>query len=125
MAKIAASPRHNALLFTQTHAHFAKYGELTSGRRHREAASRDLKVTIINKTTSRDPTIMVLFRQLVLACLKFNIFFSAQHVPGVHNTSADALSRLQVSKFKELAPAGVQALPTVIHSHLMPRNWSI
>ena len=29
---------------------------------------------------------MVLVRQLVLACLKFNIFFRAQHVPGVHNT---------------------------------------
>ena len=74
-------------------------------------------VDIINKTTSRDPTIMVLARQLVLACLKFNILFRAQHVPGVHNTLADALSRLQVSKFKELAPAGVQALPTVIPSH--------
>ena len=82
-------------------------------------------VDIINKTTSRDPTIMVLVRQLVLACLKFNIFFRAQHVPAVHNTLADALSRLQVSKFKELAPAGVQALPTVIPSHLMPRSWSI
>ena len=82
-------------------------------------------VDIINKTTSRDPTIMVLVRQLVLACLKFNIFSRAQHVPGVHNTLADALSRLQVSKFKELAPAGVQALPIVIPSHLMPRSWSI
>ena len=82
-------------------------------------------VDIINKTTSRDPTIMILVRQLVLSCLKFNIFFRAEHVPGVQNTLADAFSRLQVSKFKELAPAGVQALPTVIPSHLMPRSWSI
>ena len=80
---------------------------------------------IINKTTFRDPTIMVLVRQLVLACLKFNIFFRAQHVPGVHNTLADALSRLQISKFKEQAPAGVQASPTIIPGHLMPRSWSI
>ena len=34
-------------------------------------------VDIINKTTSRNHTIMVLVRQLVLACLKFNIFFRA------------------------------------------------
>ena len=92
---------------------------------HRNRILIEIEVDIINKTTSRDPTITVLVRQLVLVCLKFNIFFRAQHVPGVHNTLADSLSRLQVSKFKELAPAGVQALPTVIPSHLMPRNWSI
>ena len=53
-------------------------------------------VDIINKTTSRDPTIMVLVRKLVLACLKFNIFFRAQHVAGVHNTLADALTGFKI-----------------------------
>ena len=48
---------------------------------------------------SADP-FLVLVRQLVLTCLKFNLFFRAQHAPGVHNPLADALSHLQVSKFK-------------------------
>ena len=46
-------------------------------------------VDVINKTTSRDPVIMGLVRQLVLACLKFNILFRAAHVPGLENHLAD------------------------------------
>ena len=53
-------------------------------------------VDIINRTTSRDPTIMVLVRQLVLACLKFNIIFRAQHVPGAHNTLAVSLTGFEI-----------------------------
>ncbi len=56
-------------------------------------------VKIINRTTSQNPTVMIFVRQLVLACLKLNILFRAKHVPGAKNTLADALSRLQVSKF--------------------------
>lgn len=37
-------------------------------------------VDIINKLTSRDTTIMVLVRKLVLTCLQYNILFRAQHV---------------------------------------------
>ncbi len=82
-------------------------------------------VEIINKTTSRDPTVMIFVRQLVLAWLKFNILFRAKHVPGAKNTLADALSRLQVSKFRELAPAGVQIYSSVIPAQLLPHNWQI
>ena len=42
-------------------------------------------VDIINKATSRDATVMVFLRRLVLACLNFNILFRARHVPGVLN----------------------------------------
>lgn len=65
-------------------------------------------VGIINKTTSRDPTVRIFFHQLVLACLTFNILFRFRHVPGVKSNLANALSRLQVLKVQELAPAGVQ-----------------
>ena len=54
-------------------------------------------VDIINKATSRDATVMVFVRRLVLACLNFNILFRARHVLGVKNVLADSLSRLQVS----------------------------
>ena len=62
-------------------------------------------VEIINKATSRDPIVMTFVRRLVLACLQFNILFQARHVPGVKNSLADSLSRFQVSRFKQLAPA--------------------
>ena len=39
-------------------------------------------VDIINKTTSRNQGNMKLVRQLVLACLRYNILFHARHVPG-------------------------------------------
>ena len=82
-------------------------------------------VDIINKATSRDVTVMIFVRRLVLACLKFNILFRARHVPGVKNVLADALSRLQVSKFKQLAQVGVQLSPTVIPAQLLPYNWPL
>ena len=61
-------------------------------------------VPIINKQTSRDPTITALLRPLVLACLRCNINFIAQHIPGRFNTLADKLSRSQVQAFHTLAP---------------------
>lgn len=82
-------------------------------------------VDIINKATSRDPTVMIFVRRLVLACLKFNILFRSRHIPGINNVLADPLSRLQVSKFKQLAPVGVHMSPTVIPDHLLPQNWPL
>ena len=82
-------------------------------------------VDIINKATSRDPIVMTFVRRLVLACLRFNILFRAQHVPGVKNGLADSLSRLQVSRFRRLAPVGIQTTPTLVPIHLLPRNWQL
>ena len=53
-------------------------------------------VDIINKQTSRHKTVMILIRDLVLSCLRYNILFRAKHVPGLHNTRADYISRFQV-----------------------------
>jgi hypothetical protein len=61
-------------------------------------------VDIINKTSSKDRDIMCLVRRLVLTCLRHNIMFSARHIPGSLNILPDLLSRLQVDKFKSLAP---------------------
>jgi len=61
-------------------------------------------VAVINKATSKHQQIMALVRPLVLACLQHNILFKARHIPGVLNVLADSLSRLQVQRFKELAP---------------------
>ena len=82
-------------------------------------------VDIINKATSRDPTVMIFVRRLVLVCLQFNILFRARHVPGVKNVLADSLSWLQVMKFKQLAPVGTHSSPAVIPNHLLPHNWQL
>jgi len=61
-------------------------------------------VYIINKQTSKDPTIMILVRRLVLPILKFNILFKVSHIAGIKNIAADQLSRLQIQQFKRECP---------------------
>ncbi|KAM9326863.1 LOW QUALITY PROTEIN: uncharacterized protein PAF06_003101 [Gastrophryne carolinensis] len=60
-------------------------------------------VSAINAQTASSPVVKLL-RQLVLSCLQYNILFRAVHVPGVANGIADALSRFQMDRFRELAP---------------------
>ena len=61
-------------------------------------------VHVINKTTSKDPNLMILMRRLMLLSLQHNIHFVAKHVPGVNNSAADMLSRLQVKEFRARFP---------------------
>lgn len=61
-------------------------------------------VFILNKQTSKERQLMFLVRKLVLLSLKHNILFIARHIPGKFNILSDALSRLQVHKFKILFP---------------------
>ena len=68
-------------------------------------------VHVINKQSCTDKLLMVIVRQMVLLCLKFNIMFKAKHIPGLKNTLADALSRLQVQKFQQLAPESMDRSP--------------
>jgi hypothetical protein len=58
-----------------------------------------------------------------LLALKFNILFSAKHLPGKVNNYSDALSRLQVSKFQILMPQAdlkiVNSNQTLLYSFLV------
>ena len=76
-------------------------------------------VPIINNQTSRDPNIMALLRPLVLTCLRFNINFTARHIPGRYNILADKLSRSQVEEFRVLAP-WAHTRPTEVPYHASP-----
>ena len=80
-------------------------------------------VHVINKQSCRDKDLMLFVRRLVLVCLANNICFKAKHIPGVHNTLADALSRLKLQTFKQLAPAYMNLLPTEIPPQLQPLSW--
>lgn len=61
-------------------------------------------VEIINSMSSKSDHVMVILRHITVFCLKNNILIKAEHVPGARNTLCDALSRLQVDKFRVLAP---------------------
>ena len=82
-------------------------------------------VHVINKSTCRDTTLMVFVRKLVLVCLRHNILFKAKHISGFTNTLADALSRLQIERFRKLAPAYMDPMPTAIPSQLLPASWHL
>ena len=62
---------------------------------------------------------MKLVRQLVLACLKYNILFRSRHIPGYQNVIADHLSRLQIDKARQMAP-WLDVAPARIPESLRP-----
>ena len=55
-------------------------------------------VDIINKQTSKHKIVMILIRDMVLTTLKFNIFFTARHLPEKLNERADLISRFQIER---------------------------
>lgn len=61
-------------------------------------------VHCISRQSSSSPPVLALLRHLVLRCLQHNIWFRARHVPGVSNSTADALSRFRWQEFRELLP---------------------
>lgn len=81
-------------------------------------------VEIINRQTSKDRSVMALLRHFVLCTLKYNILFRAKHIAGRVNRESDALSRLQVEKFRSLAPYADEQ-PTPVPAGLLPHNWCI
>ncbi len=60
-------------------------------------------VHILNRQTSKDHVNMILIRDIALKAITHNIVFRAEHVPGIQNTLADPLFRLQVDLFQSRA----------------------
>ncbi len=54
--------------------------------------------------TSKDATIMIMLRRMVIQAMCDNTVFTAKHISGVSNSLADALSRIQLPKAREVAP---------------------
>lgn len=61
-------------------------------------------VFAINCLSSKSDPVVTRLRHLVLYCLKFNIWLKASYIEGEKNCLADALSRLQMVRFRDLAP---------------------
>jgi hypothetical protein len=69
-------------------------------------------VNIIQCGVSKNGEIMHLVRTLFYVCAVYNMECLAVHVPGIQNDVADALSRCQVHRFRDLMP---QADGTATH----------
>ena len=61
-------------------------------------------VDLLKSRTTKDHMLMHLLRCLVFYAAYFRFDFVALHVPGSHNTAADALSRNNLSLFFSLIP---------------------
>ena len=81
-------------------------------------SDNDAVVHILNSRTSKIPCIMHLLRQLLLSAARHSFSFSSQHVPGVNNQVADALSRFHWQRFWQLAPEA-QRSPTPVPPQLL------
>ena len=81
-------------------------------------------VQIWRTGTSNNTALMQLVRTLFLIAATRNFNIMLQHLPGVDNGIADALSRSQFHRFRSLAPDADEA-PTPILALQMPsRNWA-
>jgi len=77
-------------------------------------------VHILIARTSRVPCIMCLLRHLLSAAACFKFTFTSQHIPGIHNNIADALSRFHWQEFRQLAStAQLHRVPIV------PQLWEL
>nr|XP_033806845.1 uncharacterized protein LOC117363363 isoform X1 [Geotrypetes seraphini] len=77
-------------------------------------------VEVVNRQAARCLAVNALMRELVLRCLRLNLFVRARHVPGLQNGIADALSRFNFLQFRRLAP-GARAEG----SRMPARLWSL
>ena len=76
---------------------------------------------ILNKQTSKNQTIMIMIRKLVLILLENNITLTARHIPGNTNYICDLLSRKQVPA-EVLREQGLKVSATPIPPQLLPEN---
>ena len=76
-------------------------------------------VYIINASSSKDKTIMILVRKFVFICMYYNILVRARHLAGVSNEISDMLSRDQVQKALD-KDRSLEQLPVKI-----PAQWTL
>jgi hypothetical protein len=81
-------------------------------------------VHIINKQSSKCPSIMSILRPLVLLLLHNNIILQAAHIPGINNTLCDLISRQMVTP-ELLHHYGMSPSPTPVPKHLRPEAFRL
>ena len=74
---------------------------------------------MVNKMTSSCKNCMKLLRILVLKCLYYNVRVFVRYIDTKSNVLSDSLSRMQIKKFRKLAP-GADLRPTPIPARIWP-----
>ena len=82
-------------------------------------------VNIINKVRSKISLIMSLVRKLTWCSANNNFTLHAKHIPGVKNNIADALSRFQMTKFRQLAPHAQENPNPCVPPHQLMMIWQV
>jgi hypothetical protein len=80
------------------------WGHLWTSKRILVLCDNEATVYIVNKGRSKCLYIMRLMCILMWCACKNNCCFRSEHSPGVTNEISDSLSRLQLDRFKKLAP---------------------
>ena len=80
------------------------WGRYWSGKRLLFHCDNEAVVQVWQSGRSRCPDLMDLVRALFFVAARNNFHVLIRHIPGVDNSIADALSRLQLSRFHSLAP---------------------
>ena len=75
-------------------------------------------VAVIRSGSSRDERVMHLMRSLFFILAHYNMQLSAQHIPGVENRAADALSRNDAASFLTQVPLAKRE-PSIIPGELL------
>ena len=70
-------------------------------------------ITVLNSKSSKSPRVMNLLRFIVYRSMMGHFHMKAFHISSANNCVADALSRGQFQKFKELAPEA-DTFPTAV-----------
>ena len=99
------------------------WGSEWSGRKLLFHCDNESVVVAWRKGTCRNRNAMALIRGMLAIAAKGNFILYIQHIAGTNNEIADALSRLQVARFRQLAPA---ADPNPTHAHqLDATSWNL
>ena len=83
-----------------------------------DSAPHPKVVEAIKAKSSHDRLLMHMLRSIHFLCARYSIRVSAQHVPGVDNILADALSRNNTNKFFLSLPKA-DPLPTPVPEDLL------
>lgn len=75
-------------------------------------------MAVLQSGTSRDSNLMVLLRYLSLLAVRHSFSFTSSSVGGKANPVADALSRFQFQRFRQLVPHADHEA-TVVPQHLL------
>ena len=95
------------------------WGKDWSGRRVLFNCDNMATLEIINKGRSKVNIIMKLMRKLTWCSAISNFTIHAKHVPGCFNSTADAISRLQMNKFRRhRTQTSIQFLLPLLNSYL-------